>query len=114
MDCEDPDDANEFELVHLTGNTVNNLEIVDNELRIVANNSYRLKRKVEMYQYRETMTKSGDHKNYSYQGVWCEEKIDSSTFHDPSHQNPNIEWPFRSQSFEATHITLGKFRLRPD
>ena len=25
VDCEDPDDANEFELVHLTGETVNNV-----------------------------------------------------------------------------------------
>lgn len=48
-DCEDPDDANEFELVHLTGTTVNKLEIVDNEFGITVNNSYRLKRKVEMY-----------------------------------------------------------------
>mgnify|MGYP003336048894 CR=1 FL=1 len=49
IDANDPDDINEFELVHLTGTAVNNTEIVDNDFGIVAHNSYRLKRKVEMY-----------------------------------------------------------------
>ena len=49
MDCDDPDDANEYELVHMTGTSVNAVEIVDNDFGIVAHNSYRLKRKVEMY-----------------------------------------------------------------
>ena len=49
VDCDDPDDANEYELVHMTGTSVNAVEIVDNEFGIVAHNSYRLKRKVEMY-----------------------------------------------------------------
>ena len=40
---------NEFELVHLTGTAVNNTEIVDNDFGIVAHNSYRLKRRVEMF-----------------------------------------------------------------
>ena len=49
VEAEDPDDTNEYELVHVTGTTVNNQEIVDNDFGIVAHNSYRLKRKVEMY-----------------------------------------------------------------
>jgi len=49
IEADDPDDANEFELVHLTGTAVNNTEIADNDFGIVAHNSYRLKRKVEMY-----------------------------------------------------------------
>ena len=49
VDCDDPDDANEYELVHMTGTSVNAVEIVDNDFGIVAHNSYRLKRKVEMY-----------------------------------------------------------------
>ena len=53
VDNDDPDDANEFELVHLTGASVNSVEIVDNDFGIVAHNSYRLKRKAEMYQWRE-------------------------------------------------------------
>ena len=49
VDCDDPDDANEYELVHMTGTTENAVEIVDNDFGIIAHNSYRLKRKVEMY-----------------------------------------------------------------
>ena len=116
VDCEDPDDANEFELVHLTGETVNNVQIVDNDFSLLANNSYRLKRKVEMYQWRETMTvdQRDGSKNYSYESVWCEEKIDSDSFNNREYQNPPNDWPYRSQSFEASNVTLGKFRLRAD
>ena len=46
---EDADELNEFELVHVTGTTVNSQEVVDCELGVVAHNCYRLKRKVEMY-----------------------------------------------------------------
>lgn len=53
VDCDDPDDVNEFELVHMMGTTVNSVEIIDNDFGIVVHNSYRLKRKVEMYQWRE-------------------------------------------------------------
>lgn len=115
VDCEDPDDANEFELVHLTGETVNNMQICDNEFAIVAMNAYRLKRKVEMYQWRETCKEKDGKKKYSYESVWCEERIDSNSFHDSNeHRNPPNEWPFRSQSFEASNVTLGKYRLRAD
>lgn len=60
VQTDDPDEANEMELVHLTGQTVNNVEIVDTDFGIVAHNSYRLKRKVEMYQWQEIATKSGN------------------------------------------------------
>ena len=71
-----------------------------------------------MYQWRETkIDVVGQESVYSYEGVWSDKKIDSSTFSSDAsemHQNPSNEWPFRSQSFEATNIALGKFRLRPD
>ena len=66
VDCDDPDDANEYELVHMTGTSVNAVEIVDNEFGIVAHNSYRLKRKVEMYQWQETIVKEGKKTKHKY------------------------------------------------
>ena len=102
-DCEDPDDANELVLVHLTGTTENKQEIKDNELDVSVNNSYRLKRKVEMYQWSETVRQDGkDHngntrKSYTYASVWDENKIESSAFNEShSHANPTNEWPYKS------------------
>lgn len=54
VECDNPEDENEFELVHMSGEAVNNTEIVDNDFGIIAHNSYRLRRKVEMFQWRET------------------------------------------------------------
>ena len=53
LDCENPDEANEFDLAHMTGTTVNTDEIEDKDFGIKVPNSYRLKRKVEMYQWKE-------------------------------------------------------------
>ena len=58
IQADDAQEENEFELVHLTGQTVNNVEIVDTAFGIVAHNSYRLKRKVEMFQWREVVHSS--------------------------------------------------------
>ena len=115
LDPDDPDDANEFELVHLSGTSENQVEIVDNDFGIVANNSYRLKRRVEMFQWIEVCTETENTKTYDYHMGWSEKKIDSSGFveHD-GHQNPKNEWPFESRTHEAQNVTLGKFRLRPD
>ena len=91
------------------------MQICDNDFAIVAMNSYRLKRKVEMYQWREICKEKDGKKKYHYESVWCEERIDSNSFHDSSsYRNPPNEWPYRSQSFEASNVTLGKFRLRAD
>ena len=49
MDCEDPDEQHEFELVHTVGSSENRDEIEDPDFGIIARDSYRLKRKVEMY-----------------------------------------------------------------
>ena len=50
----------------MTGTSVNAVEIVDNEFGIVAHNSYRLKRKVEMYQWQETIVKEGKKTKHKY------------------------------------------------
>ena len=49
INCENVDDANELELVHMTGTAINIVELVDQDFGIKVPNSYRLKRKVEMY-----------------------------------------------------------------
>ena len=46
---EEPDDANDFKLVHMTGEAVTKETMADKDFAIEVENSYRLKRKVEMY-----------------------------------------------------------------
>ena len=70
---------------------------MDNGFGIIAQNSYRLKRKVEMYQYREKVhTNDDDEKSYTYETVWSDVKIDSNTFHTMGYENPTNAWPFQS------------------
>ena len=120
LDCENPDDANEFDLAHMTGTTVNTDEIEDKEFGIKVPNSYRLKRKVEMYQWKEHCkhnhgnNNNGEHrKRYTYERVWSEEKISSAGFAWSAfdHTNPDNEWPFTSQTLEAKEVKFGKFNL---
>ena len=66
VDCEKPDDANDFELVHVVGDTLNKQELSDADFAIIAKNSYRLKRKVEMYQWREKSENDDGHTRYTY------------------------------------------------
>ena len=94
--------ANNFKLVHLQGKTVNETEIVDNEFGVSVENSYRLKRVVEVYQWHETVRTENDKKKYEYSKGWYSHPIDSSHFHDQSgHQNPSTSWPVRSTTIEA-------------
>ena len=114
VDSDEVIEDNEYELVHVAGTTVNASEITDNDFGIIAHNSYRLKRKVEMYQWRETVHDHDEKKSYSYDKVWSEEPISSGGFHEKGgHENPGNDWPFRSRTFEAANIMLGKFKLTP-
>ena len=122
LDFENPDDANEFDLAHMTGTTVNTDEIEDKEFGIKVPNSYRLKRKVEMYQWKEHVEYGARDRNgnedrnardYTYEKVWSEEKISSAGFAWSAfdHTNPDNEWPFTSQTLEAKEVKFGKFNL---
>ena len=47
--CADPDDAHDLELVHISGTAFNNVNLCDRDFGVIAQDSYRLRRKVEMY-----------------------------------------------------------------
>ncbi len=71
--------TNLFKLVHLSGKTKNKADLQDLDFGVVAKDSYRLKRKVEMYQWIETFNQ-GDKDNaahYKYHKEWTETPIDS-------------------------------------
>ena len=91
MPAEEVDKANEGKLLHVTGMAKSNETLVDPRFKAVsASNSLRLERRVQMYQWSETMRKKtvdrGDdgYKTvvyYTHKEIWSSKLIDSSTFH---------------------------------
>lgn len=100
-----------FKLVHLNGKTVNETELEDLNFGITVENSYRLKRIVEVYQWHETATKKEgkDEWDYHHHKAWSSTKINSSNFKEPSgHENPD-GWPVESETWTAQKVTLGDY-----
>ncbi len=105
-------------LVHLSGQLVIPEDLTDEEFDFTAN-AVQLVRKVEMYQWRETKEtstrKSADGgeetvTTYSYDRVWNDDRIDSSTFKKAAeHENPSklIE----SLTVSAPTGTIGAFTV---
>jgi hypothetical protein len=110
---------NEGKLVHLSGKAVTDEIVADMEFEVSVN-AIKLKRKAEMYQWKEskkrrTKKKLGGGKKtvttYSYHKSWSSSLIDSSNFKKPSgHQNPG-SMPYQSEEFVATDVNLGEFKL---
>ena len=108
----------EGQLVHMTGKADTKDVLSDDEFGISAT-AIALKRTTEMYQWVEH-SKTTEKKNrggsvtktttYTYSKEWVGEAIDSSSFHEPGHDNPGgIEFP--SQETRAANVTFGAFRL---
>lgn len=112
------DGANEGKLVHLTGEATAEGELADSDLNVRVP-ALVLKRRVEMYQWKEssktkTKKKLGGSEQkevtYSYQKDWFEGRVDSSNFHKSSeYANPAL--PLRSASWTASPIRVGGFTL---
>ncbi|MCP4626807.1 MAG: hypothetical protein GY850_25355 [bacterium] len=109
----------EGELVHVAGKAVTDEIVADTEFD-VAVNAIKLKRKVEMYQWKETKKSKTQKKlgggkktvtSYSYSETWSPNLINSSNFKKPSgHYNPD-SMPYQSREFVAAEVSLGEFRL---
>jgi len=115
------DDANSGKLVHVTGKATTDATLID-PLFGVSANALKLKRVVEMYQWRESSTSSTKKKlgggtetktEYTYTKVWSESPINSSNFKMPAeHENPNaIQYEAISQT--ADEVKLGAYVLSP-
>ncbi|CEG58107.1 TMEM43 family protein [Legionella fallonii] len=110
---------NNLKVVYLSGLATTNDKLVDPLLGITVT-AINLDRKVEMYQWQEhSETKTEKQiggsekqtKTYTYNKVWSNHLIDSSTFHDQAgHQNPT-SMSIQSQLQYATKVTLGDFIL---
>ncbi|HWQ54197.1 MAG TPA: TMEM43 family protein [Bryobacteraceae bacterium] len=115
------DPANEGKLVHVAG-LATTTETVADPLFKVSAQGIRLRRTVEMYQWKESSSSRKEkdvggsettRTTYRYAPVWSEQAIESAAFKRPEeHQNPAM--PFRSADYVADRVMLGAFRLNGD
>jgi hypothetical protein len=115
----DIDPANEGKLLHLTDLATTDEILSDVEFDISAQ-ALKLKRDVEMYQWREKQESEKKKKagggtttetTYSYEKVWSSTLINSGSFERSSgHENPD-RMLVRGQSFQADKVTFGPFIL---
>jgi len=121
IDADHRDPANDGQLVH-TGGLATTDEMLRDPTFGVSVNALRLQRKVEMYQWKEekhssTSRGSGGSETtettYRYDMGWSDHWIDSGHFqYAAGHQNP-AQMPFDSESYQASNVRLGDFRLGP-
>jgi hypothetical protein len=115
------DKANEGKLIHVTGKAVTDAELSDPEFGAAAN-ALKLKRSVEMYQWKEASQSTTKKKigggtetteTYTYTMAWSGNPINSDNFKNPTgHQNPG-SFPYESTEQTADNVTLGAFTLSP-
>jgi len=115
------DPANDQKLVHLSGQAATPETLADSEFGVSAN-AIKLRRTVEMYQWKEkeesktekqTGGSSKTTTTYSYSKEWSDEVIDSAEFQEAEgHQNPG-SFPYESNEAVAQEVTLGAFALTP-
>ncbi len=90
--------------------TIEDKEVSDSAFEVSLHTAS-LIRVVEMYQWDEDSDTDDDGvTTYSYDGVWRENLINSSSFHDSRYKNPS-SMPYKSDSFYAKKIILGNFTL---
>lgn len=77
---------------------------------MVAQDCYRLKRKVEMFQWQETFHEGRGQERayYTYCKIWSETPEDSTQFRNSGFDNPSLfGWPYRSNSLQGKDVQLG-------
>ncbi|MDO4629962.1 MAG: TMEM43 family protein [Planctomycetia bacterium] len=108
---------NNGKLVYTTGELKTNETLKDSVFPQVSVNALKLNRKVEMYQWEETITEHTEKnlggsttttKTASYSKKWSDKLINSSTFMEAGHDNP-VSMPYESGEQFAKFATLGEF-----
>ena len=116
------DAANDGKLVHLTADALTDETLVDSDFGVSAS-AIRLRRDVEMFQWKQTKKSETRKKlgggeetvtTYTYSKEWSGMLNDSANFQEPSgHQNPS-EFPYDSMTLDAEQVVVGAFYLSPD
>jgi hypothetical protein len=103
-------------LVHLSGMMRTGAGARDAQFGVGGADLVRLKRTVEMFQWKEEETSHGSGSNrtttYSYRKRWSEEAIASQNFERPGgHANPPL--PIASTTIDGGDVRLGAYRVEP-
>lgn len=106
-------------LIHLSGIATTPDTVSDSQFGVQVQ-AIKLKRIVEMYQWRQKSTTKTEKKlgggetqttTYSYSKIWSEGLINSTEFKKSTgHTNP-ATMPYSSQRFQAENVTLGAYKL---
>jgi len=111
---------NEGKLVHSSG-TAQTAQMLEDSIFKVSANAIKLKRSVEMFQWKEDTKKettkqvggsTKDKTTYSYKKVWSDSLINSSSFKDATNKNPAV-MPYKSDEITAKDVKFGAFTLPP-
>lgn len=112
------DSGSNGKLVHMTETAVTEETLKDAEFD-VALKALKLRRKVEMYQWKERKEKKSRKKlgggketvtTYHYDQVWSEKLISSSSFRKSGHSNPT-SMPYSSKTLTASDCKIGAYKL---
>lgn len=115
------DPSNAGQLIHVTGRADTQATLTDPVFAVSAN-ALKLRRTVEMYQWKESSSSETTKKlgggtetvtEYSYSREWSSRPINSESFKKPAgHRNPD-SMPYASAEQVADRITLDAFTLSP-
>jgi hypothetical protein len=119
VDAAKPDPAFEGKLIHVSGPLVPEGTLTDPQFGVKAEGAVRLRRIVEMYQWKEVSrqeerTNSDGSKTtttvFDYQKAWSEQPIDSATFKTTAApRNPPM--PVKGESFDIGRAGVGGFDI---
>lgn len=102
------DKFKEGKLVHLTGTATTDESLTDDTFNLTVIDRIKLKRVVEMYQWKESYNYLDF--VYQYEKVWAEQQIDSSEFDTPKkHHNPKML--LGGKTVVAQQVAVEKFTL---
>lgn len=109
-------------LIHTTGHTAVSGSLSDEKFGVTAEKALRLNRRVEMYQWRESIRKHTEKKmggktetttTYDYDKGWSSSYSDSTQFKYPAgHENPPLTET--EKEWMAKDVSLGLIKLTPN
>ena len=102
---------NDGKLVATKGKINNDLldELKDDTFGINVK-AVKMKRNVEMYQWKEKCTEEDEKTKCTYEKVWESKLLDSSDYTEAGHSNPS-DMPYESEEYISENVKVGAFTL---
>ena len=112
------DNSLDWKLIHISWEATTDDILKDNTF-FIEKNAIKLIREVEMYQWKEnSKTETRDNlwgsetktTTYTYEKIWDDKKISSSSFKESWHENPN-SWQYESQTNTSNNVFIWDLKL---